>query len=284
MDWMEALGTWEDSGNCPLSGISIPADSAGLLGVKWGFWDNPWAEQGSLDRREGRKVFRFFVSKESIKHCSPIHLPLFLKGKKDFWRIYGLYSRPIILYISKAQRVSGVNEPLYLRVDSFFRKGPRRDRSSDRVQPPSDRAPSSDAIHRCCYPWNSEVLQYPATGFASRDCCRCHPQRLFHSQGKMPSGFLLTFLLSEFVQEFICLSCFAGNLHHPFTDLSSERWVTVGETRHVLPWALPWCQWEICEERCFHAFFSRCFLFYICTEHTAKVFLCISFFIFPHPF
>lgn len=110
----------------PLSGSSIPADGTGLFGVKWGFQDNPWAEHESLDRRDGRKkVFRFLVDKESIKHCCPVHRPLFLKGKKDFWRIYDLYSRSIILYISKAHCVSGLNESLHLRVDSFFRKGPR---------------------------------------------------------------------------------------------------------------------------------------------------------------
>lgn len=53
---------------------------------------------------------------------------------------------------------------------------------------------------------------------------------------RLPTGLLLlTFLPSEFVQEFILLCYFAGNLYHPFTDLSSERPVTVGETRHVLP-------------------------------------------------
>lgn len=81
----------------PLSGISIPANGTALFGVKCRFRDNPWAEHRSLDRRDGRKyIFRFLVGKESIKHCSPIALPLFLKGKKyifleSLWFVVQIY-------------------------------------------------------------------------------------------------------------------------------------------------------------------------------------------------
>lgn len=73
--------------NCSLSDVSIPVYGTGLLGVKQDFWHTSWSEQETSGRREGRKiqVFRFLIGKEIIKHCSFVHLPWFLRGKKRCW-------------------------------------------------------------------------------------------------------------------------------------------------------------------------------------------------------
>lgn len=73
-------------------------------------------------KREQKKihVFRFHIGKEIIKHCSSVHLLLFLKGKRDFGRIYAFHSMSSVLYVSKPQCVSGMNEPLSLSYSWFF--------------------------------------------------------------------------------------------------------------------------------------------------------------------
>lgn len=54
----------------------------------------------------------------------------------------------------------------------------------------------------------------------------------------------------------------AGNLRHPLADFCPARQIPVGETGHLLPWALSRLGGEVCKERCLHAFFSRYLLFH----------------------
>lgn len=145
-----------------------------------------WAEHGSLDRRDDRKKNSLgFLLKNQSNTIVLFTSHYFWKEKKKICGEFMVCTPDLLYFTSVKHTVSGLNESLYVRADSLFRKGPRRDRASAGVQPPADRAPSSDAVHRCCRPWNSEVRQHPATQLASRDHCRCYPQRLFHSQGEI---------------------------------------------------------------------------------------------------
>lgn len=142
-----------------LSDISIPIYGTALLGVKWGFWETFWSEQETLGRREGRKiqVFRFLVGKEiNSVVLSTSHY--FWKEKKILAE-FMVFTQGLLYFASvKGSMSQGWLSPCpFLIVDSFLRKGPRRDRASDRVKPPTDQSSNSDAIYRCCRPWNSEV-------------------------------------------------------------------------------------------------------------------------------